>query len=237
VAGLRRRASRPTRRLKRRIGRWDTGKLVVHLIPWFAGEGGASQGCLDYPYADRRPLEHFVLRDVRTHQRFGSLTGWHFRDGGSTLSGTHVAWEGARSPVGFSLEYDSFREPTATETDRLHLARLGLSELARLSHSALLRTGLGFRAMVLDDGRVALGPEIDVGTQVFPLRPLAFDGTFRVAGLTGAGASWLGTVLIEASTGAGVLVGRVELRAGLRWLVIGYATTLAGPTLGTRIWF
>lgn len=148
-----------------------------------------------------------------------------------------MAWEGARGPVGFSIEYDSFRESTATETDRLHLARLGLSGLARLNHSTLLRTGLGLRAMVLDDGRVALGPEIDVGTQVFPLRPLAFDGTFRVAGLTGAGASWLGTVLIEASTGAGVLVGRVELRAGLRWLVIGHATTLAGPTLGARIWF
>lgn len=57
--------------------------------------------------------------------------------------------------------------------------------------------------LVLDDGSLALGPEFEAGIQTFPLRPLAFEGTFRIAGLSGA----------------------------------GNATTLAGPTLGARIWF
>ena len=131
----------------------------------------------------------------------------------------------------------TFREPTATDVDHLTLVRVGATGLARLSHATLFRSGLGVRAMILDDGSVALGPEFEAGFQTFPLRPLAFDGTFRVAGLSGAGAAWFGTALLEGSAGAGVLLGRVELRAGYRALVIGNATTLAGPTLGARIWF
>ena len=99
-----------------------------------------------------------------------------------------------------------------------------------------MRTGIALRSMILDDGRVALGPEAELGFQAFPLRPLGFDGTFRVAGLSGAGASFFGTALLDASAGAGVLVGRVELRCGLRWIAIGNATTLGGPTFGARIW-
>ena len=113
----------------------------------------------------------------------------------------------------------------------------GATGLARLSHATLFRSGLAMRAMVLADGSAALGPEFEAGIQTFPLRPLAFDGTFRVAGLSGAGASWFGTAVLEGSAGAGVLLGRVEVRAGYRTIVIGNATTLAGPTLGARIWF
>jgi hypothetical protein len=213
------------------------GRLLWHLIPLLKDSSRAGQGYLDYPYQDPRALEHFVLKDVTTHRGFGNLSASYFADAGSTLRGLHVAYEGAHDIAGLSAEYDFFREPTVEGTDYLHLARLGIAGVGRLSHAAYLKTGLALRAMVLDDGRVALGPEAEMGLQVFPLRPLAFDGTFRIAGLTGAGASWFGTALIDAAAGAGVLVGRVELRGGFRWLVIGPGTSLVGPSLGARIWF
>ncbi len=216
---------------------YDAGRVVAHLVPWLTEDLGPGQGYLAYPYQDPRALEHFVLTDVRSHRGFGNLSGWYYRDDGSTLRGAHFAYEGARSVVGVSVEYDYFREPKLAETDYLHLGRLGVGGVTRLSHAAFLRSGLALRGMALDDGRLALGPEFEIGAQFFPLRPLAFDGTFRIAGLSGASASWLGTVLVDASAGAGVLVGRVEVRGGYRTLVIGSGTTLAGPTLGARIWF
>jgi hypothetical protein len=216
---------------------WDTGRAVWHLATFMAHDRGPGQGYLDYPYSDGRALEHFVLSDVTAHRGYGAVSAAYYLDAGSTLRGFHVAWEGARGIVSFNAEVDAFREPTAGDIDHLTLVRAGATGLARLSHAALFRSGLGVRAMVLDNGSVALGPEFEAGFQAFPLRPLAFDGTFRVAGLSGAGASWFGTALLEASAGAGVLLGRVELRAGYRALVIGNAATLAGPTLGARIWF
>jgi len=216
---------------------WDTGRVLWHLATFAAKDRGPGQGYLAYPYSDRRALEHFVLSDVTAHRGYGSLSAAYYHDAGSTLRGAHGAWEGARGIVAFNAEIDAFREPTTDHVDRLTLVRVGATGLARLSHATIFRSGLGMRAMVLDDGSLALGPEFEMGVQVFPLRPLAFDGTFRVAGLSGAGASWFGTALLEGSAGAGVLLGRVEVRAGYRTLVIGHATTLAGPLLGARIWF
>jgi hypothetical protein len=216
---------------------WDAGRAVWHVATFVARDRGPGQGYLDYPYADHRALEHFVLSDVTAHRSFGTFAASHYIDAGSTLRGTRVAWEGARGIVAFNAEVDAFREPTASDVDHLTLVRVGANGLARLSHATFVRSGLAMRAMVLDDGSVAIGPEFEAGIQVFPLRPLAFDGTFRVAGLSGAGAAWFGTALLEGSAGAGVLLGRVELRVGYRALVIGQATTLAGPTLGARIWF
>jgi hypothetical protein len=216
---------------------WDAGRAVWHLATFVAHDRGPGQGYLEYPYADSRALEHFVLADVTAHRGYGALSAAYYVDAGSTLRGTHVAWEGARGIVAFNAEVDAFQEPTAGDVDHLTLVRVGATGLARVSHSTLFRSGLGVRAMILDDGSLALGPEFEAGFQTFPLRPLAFDGTFRVAGLSGAGAAWFGTALLEGSAGAGVLLGRVELRAGFRALVIGHATTLAGPTLGARIWF
>ena len=215
---------------------WDTGRVIWHLVTFMAEDHGPGQGYLDYPYSDGRALDHFVLSDVKAHRGYGFLSAAYYDDAGSTLSGTHVEWEGARGILAFSAGLDAFREPTAADVDHLTLVRVGATGLARLSHSTLFRTGLGLRAMVLDDGSPALGPEVELGFQSFPLRPLAFDGTLRFAGLSGAGASWFGTGLLEGSAGAGVLLGRVEVRAGYRALVIGHATTLAGPTLGARIW-
>jgi hypothetical protein len=216
---------------------WDTGRAVWHLATFLARDRGPGQGYLDYPYSDPRALEHFVLSDVTAHRGYGALAGSYYIDAGSTLRGTHLAWEGARGVIAFNAEVDAFREPTAGDVDHLTLLRVGATGLARLSHAVLVRSGLGVRTMILDDGSMAIGPEFEAGVQAFPLRPLAFDGTFRVAGLSGAGAAWFGTALLEASAGAGVLLGSVELRAGYRVLVIGSATTLAGPSLGARIWF
>jgi hypothetical protein len=216
---------------------WDTGRVIWHLATFMAQDRGPGQGYLDYPYSDSRALDHFVLSDVTAHRGYGSLSAAYYRDAGSTLRGAHVAWEGARGIVAFNAEIDAFREPTTAHVDRLTLVRVGATGLARLSHATLFRSGLGVRAMVLGDGSLGLGPEFEAGIQTFPLRPLAFDGTFRVAGLSGAGASWFGTALLEGSVGAGALFGRVELHGGYRWLVIGHATTLSGPTLGARIWF
>ena len=216
---------------------WESGKLLYHLATFIANDKGPGQGYVDYPYADPRALEHFVLKDVVTHRGYSTLSGSYYADVGSTLTGYRVAWDRVRSVVSLNAEFDTFKEPTATDVDHLAMLRVGAAGLARLSHAAVFRSGLGVRVMVLDDGRAALGPELELGIQAFPLRPVAFDGTFRVAGLSGAGASWFGTALLEGSIGAGVLVGRVEARAGFRTLVIGSSTTLAGPTLGARIWF
>lgn len=216
---------------------WESGRLLYHMATFSGGVKGPGQGYTDYPYADPRAVEHFVLRGVDAHRGFGALGGSAFSDAGSTLTGVRVTWEQARGAVAYDAEVDALREPTASEVDHLTLVRFGLSGLTRVSHAVLYRRGLGLRLMVLDDGRPALGPELTLGIQAFPLRPLAFDGTFRVAGLSGAGASWFGTALVEGSAGAGVLFGRIELRAGLRGVVIGHSTTLGGPTFGARIWF
>lgn len=216
---------------------WESGKLIYHLATFLASDKGPGQGYVDYPYADPRALEHFVLKDVVAHRGYSTLAGGFYADAGSTLRGWHLAWERTRSVVALDAAFDAFREETATDVDHLTLLRVGASGLARVSHAAVFRSGLGLRVMVLDDGRAALGPELALGVQAFPLRPLALDGTFRLAGLSGAGASWFGTALLEGSAGAGVMLGRVELRAGYRALVIGHATTLAGPTLGARVWF
>lgn len=216
---------------------WRAGRFLAVHAPGFDSTLERGQGYLAYPYQDPRALEHFVLSDVVTHKSFLNGTMWYYSDIGSTLRGVHVALDGAMDIANLSFEYDYFREPTLSGTDHLQLVRLGVGGLPRLSHAAFLRTGLALRSMILDDGRVALGPEAELGIQVFPLRPFSFDGTFRMAGLTGAGAAFFGTALIDASAGAGVLVGRVEVRAGFRWLVIGQATPLAGPILGARIWF
>lgn len=216
---------------------WESGKLLYHLATFIANDKGPGQGYVDYPYGDPRALEHFVLKGVVAHRGYSTLAGSHYADLGSTLTGYHFAWERVRSVVSLNAEFDTFSEPTATDEDRLAFLRVGAAGLARLSHAAVFRSGLAVRMMVLDDGRAALGPELELGVQAFPLRPLAFDGTFRVAGLSGAGASWFGTALLEGSVGVGVLFGRVEARAGYRTLMIGPSTTLAGPTLGARIWF
>jgi len=216
---------------------WDAGRAIWHIATFMAHDQRPGQGYLEYPYADKRALEHFVLSDVTAHRGYGNVSAAYYLDAGSTLRGAHVAWEGARGIIAFNAEIDAFREPTASDVDHLTLVRAGATGLARLSHATIFRSGLGMRAMVLDNGDIALGPEFEVGIQTFPLRPLTLDGTFRVAGLSGAGASWFGTALLDGSAGAGVLLRRVELRAGYRILVIGHATTLAGPTLGTRIWF
>jgi hypothetical protein len=216
---------------------WDTGRAIWHLATFMAHDQGPGQGYLEYPYADSRALEHFVLSDVTAHRGYGSLAVAYYADAGSTLRGARVAWEGARGNVAFNAEVEAFREPTVRDVDHLTLVRVGASGLARLSHATLVRSGLAVRTMILDDESLALGPELEAGLLTFPLRPLAFDGTFRLAGLSGAGAPWFGTALLEVSAGAGVLLGRVEARAGYRALVIGHATTLAGPTLGARIWF
>jgi hypothetical protein len=216
---------------------WDAGRAVWHIATFMAHDHRPGQGYLDYPYADNRALEHFVLSDVTAHRGYGNVSAAYFIDAGSTLRGAHVAWEGARGIIAFNAEVDAFREPTASDVDHLTLIRVGATGLARLSHATLVRSGLGVRTMILDDGSIAIGPEFEAGIQAFPLRPLAIDGTFRVAGLSGAGAAWFGTALLEGSAGVGVLLGRVEWHAGYRALVIGHATTLAGPTLGARIWF
>ena len=153
---------------------WDTGRVIWHLATFMAKDSGPGQGYLDYPYSDNRALDHFVLSDVTAHRGYGTLSAAYYLDAGSTLRGAHVAWEGARGIVAFNAEVDAFRGPTVNDVHYLPLVRVAAPRLARLSHATLLRSGLGVRAMVLDDGNVALGPEFEFGIQVFPLRPLAF---------------------------------------------------------------
>lgn len=211
-------------------------RFLIHVVPWVESQG-AGQGYLAYPYAERRAVERFLLRGVRRDRTFNRVAGSYFRDEGSSLRGAHFAYEGAVDILGFGAEYDYFREPKTTETDYLHLGRLGFFGLAPLAQAGYLKVGLALRGLVLDDGRSAFGPEFELGAQLFPARPVALDGSVRLAGLTGAAASWFGTALADVNLGGGILVGRIELRGDYRWIVIGDAATLAGPRLGARVWF
>ena len=228
-------------------GGWFIFRIIGQLICGCGGDPhGATaprepraptngQGYLPYPYADRRAREAFVLREVRAGRTFGSVSGAYFRDDVSTLRAGHFALDGARGAAYGSLEYDYHREPKANETDYLHLWRAGVGAMPRLGRIGYLRVGVAARGLVLDDGDMAAGPELELGAKIFPQRPWAVSATGRVATLSWDGQSWFGFSQWAAT--ASVFAGPVEIEGGAHWTRIGSAPAFYGPTLGARIWF
>lgn len=195
---------------------------------------GHGQGYQRYPWAgpDSDP---FVLRDVAQGRRFYTLSAAGFDDAGSTTTGRIMAFEMTKSEIQLELEYVGLRERTQTDVDRLHLLRAGLSVVPRTGANGFVRLGAAGRSIILDDGRAAGGPELEIGGQYFPARPLGIDVRLRGALLAwDAGSAF---TMLESITTASVFVGRVEVVGGWRWTKIEAVPAFGGPTVGVRLWF
>jgi hypothetical protein len=86
-------------------------------------------------------------------------------------------------------------------------------------------------------GDVALGPEVEFGTRLFPVRPLGFGAVARLAPLQWIGGSSWGLGFADLAGTGSVFVGPFEIEAGYRWTRIGLGKPFRGPTLGMRVWF
>ena len=196
------------------------------------------RGSQDYPSADTADSNPFLREHVLDGHGFGNLSATYFDDNaiGGTLQAGQVAWEGAIEEAYASVEYTLYREPTRTDVDWLHTLRLGVGGIPRLGQLGYLKVGPALRVVVLDNGRPALGPELEVGAELLPHRPWGVGGTAR-----GALVKWTETNtwsgMADLTAHASVYLGRLELMAGWRYMVIGSAPAFNGPTAGVRLWF
>ncbi len=195
------------------------------------------QGYLAHPYARPRAAETFVLRGVTTGRTFGNASAWYFSDGGSSLRAGTLSLEGAYDNVHGDLEYSFYREPRPDGTDYLHLLHLGVNYLPPMGDVGYGKVGLGAQFLVLGDGRGAVGPELDLGFQLFPVRPLGVGGSARVAALTWEGGPVFGTGFVDLTGHGSVFLGAAELMLGWRWTRVGVGSPFSGPTAGLRVWF
>jgi hypothetical protein len=195
------------------------------------------QGYLKYPYARSDGPSPFVLQDVYRGRSFGTFSGSYFRDGTSTLRGANFSIEWVGGALQRELDYTFYREPTPSGTDYLHLFRVGVAGLPPAGDIGYFRIGLGLQALVLDDGDAAAGPELELGMQLFPARPLGIGGTARLAPLTWEGGPVFGTGFVDLAGHGSVFLGRAELMLGWRWTRVGVGAPFSGPTAGMKVWF
>ena len=195
------------------------------------------RGYQDFPYADSAEPDPFLREHVLDGRGFGTISATYFNDNavGGTLQAGQVAWEGAQGPVYAALEYALYREPTRTDVDWLHTFRAEIGALPRLGRLGFARIGGGVRALVLDNGVPAAGPEVEVGVELFPRRPWGVGGTARGAIVHWSGGGDRG--MADLTAHASYFVGRFELMAGWRYMAIGSAPAFNGPTAGVRVWF
>jgi len=195
------------------------------------------QGYLAYPYAEPGNRETFVLDRVATGLSFTTFSGTYFNDRavGGTLEAGQLTLEGASDQLLGSLEYTMYREPTQTDTDYLHLIRAGVGGVPRLGRLGFARILVAGRGVILDNGRAAFGPELELGVQAFPVRPWGVSANARGALVKWNGGDWAGFTDLTAN--GSVFFGRVELMAGWRYTKIGSAEAFNGPTASLRLWF
>jgi hypothetical protein len=211
---------------------WMRG--VVHAFFYTPRDTG--QGYLAYPYAGPYGAS-FVVRDVDRGRSFGAVSATYFRDDGSSLRGGHFAIEWTGGALDRTVEYSYFRERKADETDQLSMLHIGLAALPRVGELGYLKVGVAFQGVFTDQGDVAAGPELVLGTQLLPARPFGLTATARLAMLTWAGGPAFGTGFVDLMGGGSVFLGRAELQAGYRWTRVGIGAAFGGPTLGLRAWF
>jgi len=214
---------------------------ILHSI--FIAPETPGQGYLAYPYAEPRNRDAFVMRRMATGRQFVTMAGTYFNDqdvGGSLQAGQFTL-EGANGMALSSLEYTLYREPTQRDTDWLHLARVAIGVAPRLDRFGYMRVLFGARVIVIDDGSSAIGPELEVGVQAFPVRPWGVTASARGALVqwnSGLDWSWGGTSpFADLNGNLSYFLGRVELQAGWRYTRIGGADAFNGPTAGVRLWF
>jgi len=214
---------------------------ILHSI--FIAPETPGQGYLAYPYAEPHNRDAFVMRRMATGRQFVTMAGTYFNDqyvGGSLQAGQFTL-EGANGMALSSLEYTLYREPTQTDTDWLHLARVAIGVAPRLDRFGYMRVLVGARVIVLDNGGSAVGPEFEVGVQAFPVRPWGVSASARGALVqwnSGFNWSWGGTSpFADLNGNVSYFLGRVELQAGWRYTKVGTAQAFSGPTAGMRVWF
>jgi len=206
-----------------------------HMLVYVPRDTG--QGYLAYPYARSDAASPFVLREVDHGRAFGAVSASYFRDDGSTLRAGQFAVEWVGGLWDRTIEFSRYAEPLADRTDHLSLLHVGFAALPPVGDLGYLKIGLAFQAVFTDSGDVAVGPELVLGTQLFPRRPFGVGATARLAPLTWMGGPTWGTGFVDLMADGSVFLGRVELMAGYRWTRVGVGAPFSGPTLGMRVWF
>ena len=135
------------------------------------------------------------------------------------------------------LEYTGYAEPTADGTDHLHLVRFGFAQIRGIGNVGYTLLGLGVQGVILDRiDRSAVGPEAELGVQLFPKRPWAVGATVRLAPLTWGGGELFGTGFVDATGHVSFIVNCAEIMLGYRWTRIGTGAPFTGVSLGVRVW-
>ncbi len=225
-------------------GVWLVFRVIgsaLHALVTPAARPG--QGYTRYPYAEPGNPDAFAMEGMATGRSFGNVSGTYFDDRtvGGTLQAGQLSLEGANGMIVSGLEYTLYREPTRSDTDWLHLARVALGAAPRLGRHGIMRVMVGARVIVLDNGESAVGPELELGVQAFPVRPWAVSASARGALVTwNSGLNWRigGTSpFADLQATGSYFMGPVELQAGWRYTRIGAAPAFSGPVAGVRLWF
>ena len=212
-------------------GGFGWGVARFFLFGVFPSDTG--QGYQAYPYARSGP---YVRRDVTNGRWFAVVSATYFRDDQSSLRAEHFAVEWAGGFLRREIEFSSYWEPLATRTDHLQMLRLSFTAVPPLGDAGYLKIGGGVQVVTVGTD-AAMGPEVELGVQLFPRRPFGLGATARVAPLTWSGGPVLGLGFVDLAANGSVFVGPVELQAGYRWTRIGVNAPFRGPTLGMRVWF
>jgi hypothetical protein len=221
-----------------RHGDHDDGfgpRIFLHVLFWVPRDTG--QGYLDYPYQGSGRPATFVRRNVWEGRAFGTFTAAYFSDASSTLRAGQFAIEWTGGAWERQLDYTFYREPLAGRTDYLHLLRFGMAGLPPLGEVGYLRIGFGVQTVILDDGDAAVGPQLELGAQLFPASPLGVGATMRLAPLTWEGGPVFGTGFVDLMGHGSVFLGPAELMVGWRWTRVGVGSPFSGPTAGVKFWF
>ena len=196
----------------------------------------AGQGYDDYPYASSDTASSFVQQHTDRRRSYGVVTGQYFADAGSTTRAGRFGIEGAFGQVRGELEYAYYAEPlTGGGKDEMQTTRFALGVQPRLGHHAFLYVAVGGRALAVNGGHTAGGPEGELGVQLLPRKPFGVNVTGRLADLTWNGQDYF--VMKELNTTGSVFVNRVELQAGWHWLKVAGSPAFGGPVVGLRVWF
>lgn len=196
----------------------------------------AGQGYDDYPYASSDTTGSFVQQRTSRRRSYGVVTGQYFADAGSTTRAGRFGIEGAFGQIRGELEYSYYGEPlTGGGKDQMQTTRFALGVQPRLGNHGFLYVAVGGRALEVNGGHTAGGPEGELGVQLLPRKPFGFNVTGRLADLTWNGQDYF--LMKELNTTASVFVNRAELQAGWHWLKVAGSPAFGGPVVGLRIWF
>lgn len=223
-------------------GYWYPARRRVHYDDDDNNERSYGQGYDEYPYAadesdDGNDQGSGFVRSGGTSRRgFGAVTAQYFSDAGSTAQAGRFGIEGARGIFRGELEFASYAERTTTTIDRMHSFRVAVGVQPRLGNNAYLTATVGARGIALNQGgQSSGGPEVSLGVQLLPKKPLGVNITGRAAAMSWNGVDYY--ALRELNTTGSIFINRLELQGGWHWLKLGSSPAFGGPVAGLRIWF